>query len=125
MLVWINGPFGGGKTLVTFSRSSAACGLTALMRHFALLAEPATVRRRLRRRSLGREKWAVRRLEEHLRQLRQPEFAEHLCTDHQTVAQVADAIARSAGLQITPSTDGPLRALARRYGTTLRNIRRD
>jgi hypothetical protein len=54
--------------------------------HFALLAEPATVRR-------------------------------------QTVAQVADAIASSAGLAITPSADGPLRASLRRYATTVRHIR--
>jgi hypothetical protein len=95
------------------------------VRHFALLAEPATVRRRLRQRSLGREKWAVRALEESLQQLRRPEFAEHIHTDHQTVSQVADTIAKSAGLSIMPSTDGRIRASVRRYATTLRHIRRD
>jgi hypothetical protein len=95
------------------------------VRHFALLAEPATVRRRLRHRSLGREKWAVKALEESLKQLRRPQFAEHIHTDNQTVAQVADTIARSAGLSIMPSTDGRIRASVRRYATTLRHIRRD
>jgi hypothetical protein len=95
------------------------------VRHFALLAQPATVRRRLRHRSLGREKWALRALEESLQQLHRPEFAEHIHTDNQTVAQVADAIAESAGLSITPSTDGRLRASVRRYATTLRHMRRD
>ena len=73
------------------------------MRHFALLAEPATVVRRLR--VLGG-----------------PEFAQQVHTDGTTVAEVADTIARSAGLAIAPSDDGPLRAWARRYATTARSI---
>ncbi len=97
--------------------------------HVALLAEPATVRRRLSRRSLGTETrrggWAVGHLGEHLQRLAAPEFARHIHTDQQTVAQVADAIASSAGLPITPSTDGPLRAALRRYATTVRHIRFD
>jgi hypothetical protein len=95
--------------------------------HFALLAEPATVRRRLGRRSLGTElkpgSWALEHLSEDLQQLRAPQFAQHIRTDQQTVAQVADAIASSAGLAITPSTDGPLRASLRRYATTIRHVR--
>jgi hypothetical protein len=97
------------------------------LHHFTLLAQRATVHRRLGRRSLGTElkpgSWAVEHLGEDLRQLRAPEFARHIDTDEQTVAQVADAIARSAGLAITPSTDGPLRAALRQYGTTARSIR--
>lgn len=97
--------------------------------HFALLAEPVTVRRRLGRRSLGTElkpgSWAVEHLSEDPQQLRAPEFAQHIHTDQQTVAQVADVIASSAGLAITPSTDGPLRASLRRYATTIRHIRFD
>jgi hypothetical protein len=97
--------------------------------HFALLAEPATVRRRLGKRSLGTElkpgSWAAEHLSEDLRQLRAPEFAQHINTDQQTVAQVADAIATSAGLAITPSEDSLLRASLRRYATTIRHIRFD
>jgi len=97
--------------------------------HFALLAEPATVRRRLGRRSLGTESkrgsWALKHLSENLERLRAPEFAEHIHTDHQTVAEVADVIASSAGLTVIPSTDGPLRASLRRYATTIRHIRFD
>jgi hypothetical protein len=69
--------------------------------------------------------WAVEYLSEHLLQLRAPEFAQHIHTDQQTVAQVADAIASAAGLAITPCTDGPLRASLRRYATTIRHIRFD
>jgi hypothetical protein len=97
--------------------------------HFALLAEPATVRRRLGRRSLGTEvkrgSWAVEHLGEHLQRLGAPEFAEHIHTDRLTVAQVADAVASSAGLAIRPSADGPLRASLRRHATTIRHIRFD
>jgi hypothetical protein len=97
------------------------------LHHFALLAQPATVVRRLRARSLGREPrtqpWEVDVLDEWLERLRRPEFAQHVDTDDQTVAQVADTIARSAGLTIRPSTDGPVRAWLRRYETTARHVR--
>jgi hypothetical protein len=97
------------------------------LHHFALLAEPATVVRRLRARSLGREPrtqpWQVKVLDGWLEQLRRPEFAQHVHTDHRTVAQVADVISRSAGLTIKPSTDGPMRAWLHRYATTVRHIR--
>jgi hypothetical protein len=95
--------------------------------HFALLAEPATVVRRLRARSLGLEPrtqpWQTEVLGGWLEQLRRPEFAQHVDTDHKTVAQVADIIAASAGLAITPSTDGPVRSWLHRYATTARHVR--
>jgi hypothetical protein len=95
--------------------------------HVALLAERATVLRRLRERGLGRglkhESFAVRRLDDCLERLREPEFAEHIHTDHIPVPQVAERVARSAGLPIAPSTDGPLRGRLRRYATSVRHIR--
>jgi hypothetical protein len=97
------------------------------LRHFALLAEPATVVRRLHARSLGREPrtqpWEVEVLDEWLAQLRRPEFAQQVHTDGKTVAQVANIISESAGRTITPSTDGPVRAWLHRYATTARHIR--
>jgi hypothetical protein len=99
------------------------------VRHFALLAERATVLRRLNRRGFGfglkREDWAVGRLDECLARLHEPEFAHHVLTDRQTVPQVADMIARIAALPIVPDTDGRARASLRRYATTLRHIRFD
>jgi hypothetical protein len=97
------------------------------LHHFALLAEPATVVRRLRARGLGREPrtqpWEAEVLDGWLEQLRRPEFAQHVHTDHKAVAQVADLISRSAGLTITPSADGPVRAWLHRNATTVRHIR--
>jgi DNA polymerase III delta prime subunit len=98
----------------------------AQVHHFALLAEPATVLRRLRARSLGREPrtqpWQVEVLDDWLERLRRPEFAQHVHTDDRTVAQVADTISQSAGLTIRPSADGPVRAWLHRYATTARSI---
>lgn len=200
MLVWINGPFGGGKTATAFELNrrlpgSVVCdpehlgfGLRRMIppalrtdfqtfpawrsgvrevldlvgrghpgpvivpmtliepgyfteiigdlpddghdvRHFTLLADRATVLRRLNHRGFGlglrREGWAAARLDDCLARLRQPDFAEHVETDQLTVPEVADVIARSAALPIRPDTDGPLRASLRRYATTLRHVRFD
>jgi hypothetical protein len=99
------------------------------LRHFALLADRATILRRLSKRGFGvglkHEQWAVDRLDDCLARLRQPEFADHVDTSHRTVPQVADEIARIAGLPIKPDTDGPARGALRRYATTLRHIRFD
>ncbi|MFF9479364.1 AAA family ATPase [Streptomyces sp. NPDC014733] len=107
------------------------------VRHFALLAERETVLRRLAERGVGqalrfvigkerqllRESFAVRKLDLCLERLQGPEFAEHVRTDWITVPQVADRVAASAGLTLTPNTDGPVRGRLRRAGTGLRHIR--
>ncbi|MER5262652.1 AAA family ATPase [Actinosynnema sp. NPDC002837] len=109
------------------------------VRHFALLAERETVVRRLRERVLGhaaqvvlgkdvplrRESFALRVLDRCLERLREPEFAEHVWTDHLTVAQVADRVAASAGLTLAPNTDGRLRGRVRRTWTSVKHIRFD
>jgi hypothetical protein len=97
------------------------------VRHFALLADRATVLRRISRRSIGpartADPWAVGRLDDCLAALRAPAFADQVHTDELTVPQVADTIARLAALTVIPDTDGRLRAAGRRYGTTVRHIR--
>ena len=99
------------------------------VRHFTLLADRGTVLRRLRRRTFGlglrHEQWAVAKLDECLATLQDEMFAEHLYTDEMSVAQVADAIARSAELPIRPDSGGVIRARLRLYRTSLAHIRRD
>ncbi|MFJ8604676.1 AAA family ATPase [Streptomyces shenzhenensis] len=109
------------------------------VQHFTLLAERETVLRRLRERSPGhlmrfpggkksapcRENWAVEQLDHCLERLREPEFAEHLWTDHSTVPKTADRIAVLAGLTLQPNTDGALRTRIRQAGVGLRHIRFD
>jgi hypothetical protein len=200
MLLWINGPFGGGKTATAFELSrrlpgSVVCdpetvgfGMRRMLppvlradfqdlppwrqsvryllahtllrhpgpvivpmtlinaayfdeiigglradgadvRHFSLLAEPGTILRRIRERAwvfgLSHDRWAVDHLDHCLDRLHQPEFAEHVMTDDRSVAQVADAIAASAGLSIVPSSDGPVRAWLHRRAISIRHIRFD
>ncbi|MFD3307891.1 AAA family ATPase [Streptomyces sp. NPDC058694] len=109
------------------------------VRHFTLLAERETVLRRLRERGFGhllryvagkdapprRESWAVQQLDHCLERLREPEFAEHLWTDHTTVARTADRIAVLAGLTLAPNKDSALRGRLRRSWTSARHIRFD
>lgn len=99
------------------------------VRHFALLAQRETVLRRLRERGLGRglkrESFAVSRLDGCLEALRAPEFAQHLATDRLTVSAVADRVAASAGLDLAPDGDGPLRGRIRRALIGVRHIRFD
>jgi len=114
-------------------------GLGHDVRHFTLLAERETVLRRLRERRFGHllrlaggkgtgaggETWAVGRLDHCLRRLREPEFAEHLWTDHTTVPKTADRIAVLAGLTLRPRHEGPVRTRLRQAGVGLRHIRFD
>ncbi|KPC77401.1 AAA family ATPase [Streptomyces coelicoflavus] len=107
--------------------------------HFTLLAERETVLRRLRERGLGqvlryvsgkgagprRESWAVRQLDHCLERLTEPEFAEHLWTDHTTVPKTADRIAVLAGLTLRPNNEGALRTRMRQAGVGIRHIRVD
>ncbi|WP_030177383.1 AAA family ATPase [Streptomyces sp. NRRL S-813] len=109
------------------------------VRHFALLAERETVLERLNERGLGhllqfaagknaglrRESWAVRQLDHCLERLREPEFAEHLWTDHSSVPKIADRIAVLAGLTLRPNTEGRVRTRVRQVGVSLRHIRFD
>jgi hypothetical protein len=106
------------------------------VRHTALLARRETVVRRLRERVIGRalrwvtgvdplrrETFALTKLDWCLEQLAQPRFAEQLWTDAITVAQVADHIAASAGLTLTPNTDGNVHGYLRRAVVSVKHVR--
>ncbi|MFE6620451.1 AAA family ATPase [Streptomyces sp. NPDC008086] len=109
------------------------------VRHFTLLAERETVLKRLRERGFGhlgqfvagknaglrRESWAVQQLDHCLERLSEPEFAEHLWTDHSTVPKAADRIAVLAGLKLRPNNEGALRTRLRQVGVGIRHIRFD
>jgi hypothetical protein len=106
------------------------------VRHFALLAPAATVRRRLRGRGAGQvvqflaghpvdwgDTFALARVDLCLERLQGPMFAEHIWTGGLSIPRVADRIAASAGLALAPNTDGALRGRLRRYAVGVRHIR--
>lgn len=109
------------------------------VRHFTLLAQRETVLKRLRERGfghllqyvggknagLGRETWAVQQLDHCLERLSEPEFAEHLWTDHSTVPKTADRVAVLAGLTLRPNREGVLRTRLRQARIGVRHIRFD
>lgn len=71
------------------------------------------------------ESFAVSKLDLCLERLREPEFAEHVWTDQLTIPQVADHIAASAGLSLTPNADSKLRGRLRRAWIGAKHIRFD
>jgi hypothetical protein len=75
--------------------------------------------------SLLRDSWAVSKLDICLERLRDEQFAQHVWTDDLSVREVANHIAETAGLELTPNTDGQARAYLRRSWTSLKHIRFD
>ena len=95
------------------------------VRHYALLADRATVLRRLRGRNLPlqHDRHAEAKLDDCVDRLRHDDFAEHIWTDRLTIPQVAERIAASAGLALAPHTDSALRTRARQTWITLKHVR--
>jgi hypothetical protein len=95
------------------------------VRHYALLAQRATILRRIRGRSLPwrPDIWAEGKIDECLDRLGHDDFAEHIRTDDLTIAQTAERIAASAGLTLTPATSNFLSARARRTWVTIKHAR--
>jgi len=80
--------------------------------HFTLLASPATIRARLRRRGerpdrWGELSWEGLQVERCLESLTQPEFATHIDTERLSPEQVADEILCLIGPQHHASHAGP------------------
>ena len=101
------------------------------VRHFTLLASPATLRARLRTRLeyltscvLGRdETWAVRQIDRCVTALADQRFAVHVPTDDRSVDEVVEAIAEHAGLELVRPRLSPARFQARRLAVGVRHIR--
>lgn len=98
------------------------------VRHFALLATRETVLNRLRERTFfglrpDGNRFAVGNVDRCLEALRRPEFAEHIHTDAIGTREVADRIATSAGLTLTPNTDGRIRGELNRILVGIKHIR--
>lgn len=92
------------------------------VRHFALLATPETLYRRLQRRGDGRGSWPAQQVDRCVAALAAPEFTHHLYTDERSIAANAEAIAQHCGLALGPR-GGPFRTRLQRWQVQLQHIR--
>ncbi|MDF2822865.1 MAG: family ATPase [Mycobacterium sp.] len=101
------------------------------VRHYALIASPATLRKRLRSRLEtvgshvfgGDETWAVRQIDRCVTALAAERFATHVPTDNRSLDEVVEAIAADAGLPLTAPRLSPWRSQVRRLTVAARHIR--
>ncbi|MDL2343395.1 AAA family ATPase [Deinococcus sp. MIMF12] len=93
--------------------------------HVALLASRPTVLRRLRSRGEGVRSWAAGQVDRCLDGLSQLDPADGLHTDHLTLEEVIEEVARRAGLTLQPDRTPPLARPLRRWAVALRHLRRD
>jgi hypothetical protein len=89
--------------------------------HFALLATPETLRRRLRSRGDGKRSYGAQRIEQCLSALRDPQFATHVDTDGLAVTTIAEQIAGSIGVGLAPRLD-PIRQRWRQLIVKARHV---
>lgn len=92
------------------------------VRHFALIASPETLYRRLQGRGDGRNSWPAQQVERCAQALADPLFAQHLHTDHTGISANTEAIAAACGLNLGPR-GGPLTVRLRRWQVLLQHIR--
>ncbi len=101
------------------------------VRHYALVASPATLRRRLQRRSayvlgklVGRdETWGIQQIERCMRALEQERYATRVDTENRSIAEVAEHIAADLGLPLVRPRLGPVKTPLTRLGVAVRHIR--
>jgi len=73
------------------------------VRHIALMAKEATVKRRLISRLESPNSWGGKQAEQRLRQLSDPLFSQQIKTDNLTKGQIVDAIALVTGIELSPA----------------------
>lgn len=107
-------------------------GLTSravAVRHYALLAEPSTLRNRLSHRLgfigswIGDDTWAVEQIPRCVAALATERYATHVETDNLTTDEVVEWIACDAGLTLTRPRLGPLRSQLQRLRVGVRHVR--
>jgi AAA domain len=101
------------------------------LRHYSLVATPATLRRRLRRRSgymlarlTGRdETWALQQIDRCVDVLDGERYASQIATDERPIDEVVETIALDAGLTLTRPRLSAAGYQARRLMVGVRHIR--
>ncbi|GAA2015267.1 hypothetical protein GCM10009739_30540 [Microbacterium ulmi] len=99
------------------------------MRHYALLASPETLRKRLSTRiaflrsGLRLETWAMSQIPTCVAALAQDRYATHVDTDRRTTDDVVEWIAADAGLDLQAPRLHPARYQLRRLQLGIQHIR--
>ena len=99
------------------------------VRHYALIARPETLHRRLRRRLgyvstvIGDETWATQQIPRCVAALSTDRYATHVPTDNLTVDEVVEWIADDVGLQLTRPRLRPFSSRLRRMIVGVRHVR--
>lgn len=99
------------------------------VRHYALVAGPDTLRKRLSTRiafvrgGLRRETWAMEQIPRCVAALAHERYATHVDTDHRTTDEVVELIAADAGLTLVAPRLAPWRYRVRRLQVGLAHIR--
>jgi hypothetical protein len=106
MLVWINGPFGGGKTQTAHEIQRRLAG--------SVVCDPEHL-------GVGLRRMTPPPLRGNYQDI--PAWRQGTRQDGLTIAQVADRIAASAGLTLTPDDGRFLRTRARQTWVTIKHIR--
>lgn len=98
------------------------CRAGLQVNHFTLSASRETILRRLRWRGDGSNSWGARHLDRCLTYLSDEKFAVHLNTEGKTIEAVAEEIARSTGLTLSPPTWHPLLRPLKRVVMRLKSV---
>jgi len=104
-----------------------SCGVD--VRHYALIASPETLRKRLSTRiafvrsGLRRETWAVQQIPRCVAALAQERYATHVHTDQKTTDEVVEWIATDTGLTLQAPRLAPWRYQLRRLEVGINHIR--
>ncbi len=90
---------------------------------FILSASKETLLKRLASRFDGKNSWGVQQIDRCISAFEDPVFGCPIITDHLTIEQTAEAIAKQAGILLSPDNRGHLRRLFDRVSVQIHHIR--
>jgi hypothetical protein len=95
----------------------------AVVNHFALMAQPDTLIKRLRSRGDGRHSWPAQQIQRCTSGLSDEAFRQHIDTDSLAIEQVVETIGSSLNLDLLSDKRGALKKKTDRIVTQLKQIR--